>query len=56
MEKEDLNRVIFMLNNQNVTIHTLVPDRHRQINKWLHDHYPSINHYYDVWHVAKGKT
>jgi len=25
-----------------------------QIQKYIHDAVPSIKHYYDVWHVAKG--
>ena len=29
-------------------------DRHPQISKWLKETHPN-RHYYDVWHVAKGK-
>ena len=36
------------------TIDVLVTDRHKQINKWLHESHPDIKHYFDTWHVAKG--
>ena len=56
MEKEGLQRVLNFLQQQKLTVEVLVTDRHRQINKWLRECYPSISHYYDVWHVAKGKV
>lgn len=55
MEKEGLQRVLDFLQHENMTVDILVTDRHRQINKWLRENYPSITHYYDVWHVAKSK-
>ena len=55
MEKEGLERVLDYLQLQHqMTVEVLVTDRHRQINKWLRENHPDINHYYDVWHVAKG--
>ena len=55
MEREGLQRVLKFLDEQNFTVDTLVTDRHTQINKWLKEAYPSIGHYFDIWHVAKGK-
>ena len=55
MEKEGLQRVLNFLQQEKLTVDVLVTDRHRQINKWLRESYPSITHYYDVWHVAKGE-
>ena len=55
MEKEGLQRVLTFLQQEKLTIEVLVTDRHKQINKWLRESYPSIIHYYDVWHVAKGE-
>lgn len=55
MEREGLQRVLKFLDEQNFTVDTLVTDRHTQINKWLKEAYPSIAHYFDIWHVAKGK-
>ena len=56
MEKEGLQRVLNFLQQQGLTVEVLVTDRHKQINKWLRETYPTITHYYDIWHVAKGKN
>ena len=55
MEKEDLCRVIKFLKEQKVSIGVIVTDRHKHINKWLRETHPNIKHFYDVWHIAKGK-
>lgn len=54
MEKEGLHRVIQSL-KQDLSICVIVTDRHKQINRWLRECHAEIKHYYDVWHVAKGK-
>ena len=36
-------------------INHLFANRHRQIAKWLREHYPHIAHFFYVWHVAKGR-
>ena len=51
MEKEGLHRAMEFISQQRV----LVTDRHRQINKWIRENHPEVAHYYDIWHVAKGK-
>ena len=56
MEKEGLQSVLNFLQQQGLTVEVLVTDRHKQINKWLRENYPTITHYYDIWHVAKGKN
>ena len=55
MEKEGLQRSIQHLQDCELCIEAIVTDRHPHINKWLRETHPSIRHYYDVWHVAKGK-
>ncbi len=55
MEKEGLARVLDFLNSKEIIVKALVTDRHVQINKWLRENHGNINHYYDVWHVAKGE-
>lgn len=55
MEKEGLCRAMKYLKQQKLTIGTIVTDRHRQINKWLRETHPKTRHFYDVWHIAKGK-
>ena len=54
MEKEGLSRVLHNLASQSLSVDVLISDRHRQINKWIRETHPSIVHYFDVWHVAKG--
>ena len=54
MEKEGLQRVLDFLKNEGITVDVLVTDRHKQINKWIRENHPSVNHYYGIWHVAKG--
>ena len=54
MEK-GLHRAVEFISQQNLQIGVLVTDRHRQINKWIRENHPEVAHYYDVWHVAKGK-
>lgn len=55
MEKEGLQRSITFLNNQGLSVSVLVTDRHKQINKWIRETHPTVKHFFDVWHVAKGK-
>ena len=55
MEKEGLERVLDFLYHHQLKVNVLVTDCHRQINKWLRENHPEITHYFDVWHVAKGR-
>ena len=54
MEKKGLHRCLKFLKESKLEVDVLVTDRHKQINKWLREAYPTIKHYYDIWHVAKG--
>ena len=45
MEKEGLQRVLNFLRQQGLTVEVFVTDRHKQINKWLRENYPTITHY-----------
>ena len=54
-KKEGLQRVLKFLQQEKLTVEVFGTDRHKQINKWLRESYPSITHYYDVWQVAKGE-
>ena len=55
MEKEGFVRAVNKL-QQGFKVGTLVTDRHSHISKWVWESLPEINHYYDIWHIAKGKT
>lgn len=54
MEKAGLIRSIELLQEEDISIGTLVTDRHRSIAKWIRESLPETRHCYDVWHVAKG--
>lgn len=54
-ELEGLKRTITYLKAQDLAVCTLITDRHRQIAKWIRENLEDTRHYYDVWHVAKGK-
>lgn len=54
MELEGLARALNFLTENQVQIGTVITDRHKQINKYLREDYPDIEHCYDVWHIAKG--
>ncbi|KAJ8369539.1 hypothetical protein SKAU_G00095670 [Synaphobranchus kaupii] len=55
MEKEGLVRSIAALEEAGVQIKNIVTDRHPQIQKFLREEKPAIQHFHDVWHVAKGQ-
>ena len=54
MEKEGLVRSMNFLLASGLSVDTIVTDRHPHIQKYLREHYPGVNQFYDVWHVAKG--
>ncbi|XP_063436058.1 uncharacterized protein LOC134717453 [Mytilus trossulus] len=55
MELEGLKRGLSLLIDTNhIEVSTLVTDRHVMIKKFMKDNHPEINHYFDVWHIAKG--
>ncbi|XP_033756770.1 uncharacterized protein LOC117339337 [Pecten maximus] len=54
MELEGLKRSLRFLEEEGVSVSDLVTDRHSQVKKFMKTECPSINHWFDVWHVAKG--
>ena len=55
MEKEGLDRVLQFIKEKYLTVGILLTDRHLQISKLMREQHPNVNHYFDVWHVAKGE-
>ena len=55
MELESLKRQLLYLENANVKVKKLVTNRHVQVSTYMASEKSSIEHNYDVWHVAKGK-
>ena len=57
MEKEGLRRSLAtVIGDLNLSVATLATDRHCQIAAFMRMEYPSINHQFDVWHLAKSVT
>lgn len=56
MEKEGLIRSLDFLEKSAVKVASIVTDRHSQIQKFLRIERNDIEHFYDVWHVAKGEV
>jgi len=52
MEKEGLIRSLTFLEACGIDIDCIITDRHPQVQKFLREE--KYNHYYDVWHFAKG--
>eukprot|EP00794_Sanderia_malayensis_P021111 gene21111-23177_t len=53
MELEGFKRCIGTMERQNITIGTLVSDRHTQIRKYMRQKHPEIKHYFDVFMLQK---
>lgn len=54
-KKEGFVRSIYFINNKGIKIEQIITDRHVQIVKHIREEMPNTKHYFDVWHVAKGK-
>ena len=52
MEKEGLSRALQFLTSHDLTVATLITDRHTQVFKFVCKKYLDIEHHYDVWHVS----
>lgn len=55
MEKRGLELAVRWFQEHHLQIGIIITDRHLQIQKWIRENLPQTTHYYDVWHVAKGK-
>ena len=55
MELEGLKRGLDYLNDCGLTVSEIVTDRHVQVKKYMSDKQMDKEHYFDVWHVAKGE-
>lgn len=54
MELEGLKRGIQQLEDAGLQIDNIITDRHGMVRKFMRTEHPDKNHYFDVWHVAKG--
>lgn len=59
MELEGLKRGIAALGEMELKIKNMVTDRHPQVTAWIRKELvekEQLNHYFDVWHISKGKS
>lgn len=55
MELEGLKRSLAFLRQENqLIVSDIITDRHSSVKKYLREEQPTIRHWFDVWHVAKG--
>lgn len=55
MELEGLKRSLeWLIEDNGLAVSHLITDRHSSVKKFMRDEKPGIQHWFDVWHVAKG--
>ena len=54
MELEGLKRARATLDDADVQVAELTTDRHTGIKKYMENEWPEVQHYFDIWHIAKG--
>ena len=52
MELEGLKRALATVKSQEVTIKTLITDRHAGVKKYIRENEKDIAHRFDCWHMA----
>ena len=57
-EHEGLLRMERFLAKKDLQLDVLITDRNRQNAKYIRNHMKpkGTTHYYDIWHIAKGKN
>lgn len=55
MEKEGFQHSLSLLEHKGVTIKAIVTDRHPGIQKYTREQRHDNTHYFDPWHMGKGK-
>ena len=43
------------LQNEGVTLESLITDRHSSIAKYMREKFAKVSHYFDLWHLGKSK-
>ncbi|XP_046843252.1 uncharacterized protein LOC124437312 isoform X2 [Xenia sp. Carnegie-2017] len=54
MELEGFKRCLAKFDESGMKVKSMTTDRHAQIKSYMSKQRPKIEHYFDVWHVAKG--
>lgn len=56
MELYGLKQCRKVLEDNNLSVSRLTTDRHISINKYVREEWQEVDHFFDVWHIAKGKV
>ena len=56
MEIEGLIRCRKELESEEIAVGSLTTDRHVSVEKYMKEHWRGPDHYFDLWHIAKGMT
>ena len=55
MELEGLKRSLsWLIEDNDLTVSHLITDRHASVKKYMREEQTDIQHWFDVWHCAKG--
>lgn len=54
MELQGVKLCFEYLQRVGLAIKVFVSDRHKGIAKWIRECNPSVTHFFDQWHIAKG--
>ena len=56
MELDGAKQCFDYLQKKGVKVSVFISDRHKSIAKWIRENEPDVQHYNDIWHVAKSVT
>lgn len=54
MELEGFKRCHALLSDHGVPVNSLTTDRHMSIAKYVREEWSDVQHFFDIWHIAKG--
>ena len=55
-ELEAMKRFLAFLQRKGLIVDSMITDRHKSVAKQLRVHHPTVEHFFDTWHAAKGGT
>ena len=55
-ELEAMKRFLAFLQRKGLIVDSMITDRHKSVAKHLRVHHPTVEHFFDTRHVAKGGT
>jgi hypothetical protein len=56
MELQGLQKSLQKVDKKKIKIQSFTTDRHSSVKKYMREQRPSVTHWFDVWHVAKGEN